>query len=171
MEILAVRARAFGPFENETLEMGRGMNLVWGPNEAGKSSWHAAIYAGLCGMRRSRGPRLKEEREFIDRHKPWSGASWGVELDLVLRDGRRVQIYQDLDELAACRVSDLDTGTDLAARLDLIHEGTPDGARLLGLTRQTLPSTLFIRQADILRVVENAVELQDAGALGPFSGG
>ena len=48
----SVKAHAFGPFHDATLELAPGMNVVYGPNEAGKSSWRAALYAGLCGTRR-----------------------------------------------------------------------------------------------------------------------
>ena len=47
MQFECVNAYAFGPFRNETLELAPGMNVVYGPNEAGKSSWHAALYAGI----------------------------------------------------------------------------------------------------------------------------
>ena len=36
--------------------------VIYGLNETGKSSWQAAIYAGLCGMRRARGAPMKHER-------------------------------------------------------------------------------------------------------------
>ena len=72
MRFEAAHAHTFGPFRGEALELGRGMNVVFGLNEAGKSSWHAALYAGLCGMRRGPGLR-REERDFAARHKPWDG--------------------------------------------------------------------------------------------------
>lgn len=159
MRFLAVHARAFGPFVDRTFLLRPGMNVICGPNEAGKSSLHAAIYAGLCGMRRARGPSTKEDREFAERHRPWSGDDWKVEVDLELENDRRIQITQDLANLADCRVIDLQTGRDMMA--DLENEGTPDGAKLLGLSRKTLPATIFIRQAEMLRVLEDAGELQD----------
>ena len=58
MRFESVKAHAFGPFRDKTLELSPGMNVVYGPNEAGKSSWHAALYAGLCGRRRT--PRKGE---------------------------------------------------------------------------------------------------------------
>lgn len=63
MRLKRVTAEAFGPFRDETLEFGPELNVIYGPNEAGKSSWHAAIYAAFCGMRRGRGARrLEAER-------------------------------------------------------------------------------------------------------------
>lgn len=55
MRIDEVRATAFGPFRNERLALSPGLSVIHGPNEAGKSSWFAATYAGLVGRRRSRG--------------------------------------------------------------------------------------------------------------------
>lgn len=159
MRILAIRARAFGPLQGKELQLRHGMNVICGPNEAGKSSWHAALYAGLCGMRRGRGAPTKEDREFTERHTPWSGDEWKVEIDVELQDGRRVQISQNLANLADCKATDLQTGRDLTAELD--DEGTPDGAKLLGLSRKTLPATIFVRQADMLRVLKDAQGLQD----------
>ncbi|MYG18353.1 MAG: AAA family ATPase, partial [Gemmatimonadales bacterium] len=46
MRFESVTAHRFGPFRDETLELAPGMNVVFGRNEAGKSSWHAALYAG-----------------------------------------------------------------------------------------------------------------------------
>jgi len=159
MRFLAVRARAFGPLRDRELRLRPGMNVLYGPNEAGKSSWHAAIFAGLCGMRRVRGARSLEEKTFIERHRPWTGDTWSVEVDVELADGRRIQIVQNFDEPAESRALDLLTGADVTG--ELIRDGAPDGAVLLGLTRETLPKTICIRQAEVLAVLANAGELQE----------
>jgi len=159
MHVVSVHARAFGPLRDRWLTLAPGMNVVFGPNEAGKSSWHAAIYVGLCGMRRSRGAQVKEDRDFTERHRPWDGAEWAVTVTLETADGRRLEIQQDLADLAACRVTDLGTGQDLTSQL--LNEGTPDTARLLGLTRRTLPPTISVRQAEILRVLDSPTDLQE----------
>jgi uncharacterized protein YhaN len=71
-----VAATDFGPFHGQTLTLAPGMTVVHGPNEAGKSTWHAAIYAGLCGMRRGRGRLSEDDRAFRDKHKPWYSSRW-----------------------------------------------------------------------------------------------
>jgi exonuclease SbcC len=70
MWIQRVVAHAFGPFSERGCQFAPAMNVLYGPNEAGKSSWHAAIYAALCGMRRARGQPRREGREFEERHPP-----------------------------------------------------------------------------------------------------
>ena len=66
-----VTAHAFGALRDAHLELRSGLNVVYGGNESGKSTWHAALYAGLCGRRRGH-PR-KQDREFEKRRRPWSG--------------------------------------------------------------------------------------------------
>ena len=86
MRILSAEAEAFGPLSDARLELARGMTVVHGPNESGKSSWHAALYAGLCGLRRGAGQR-REDGVFRDRHKPWSGDDWRTGVRIELADG------------------------------------------------------------------------------------
>ena len=63
------------------------MNVVHGPNEAGKSSWFAATYAGLAGRRKARGRGTIGQAEFRNRHKPWSGSQWSAGVTVTLDDG------------------------------------------------------------------------------------
>ena len=96
MRFESVTAHRFGPFRDETLELAPGMNVVFGRNEAGKSSWHAALYAGLCGMRRGKGAMRKEEKRFAELHKPWDDDEWEIGAIVALEDGRRVELRHDL---------------------------------------------------------------------------
>ena len=41
-----VTAGAFGRLRDETLRFGGDLNIVYGPNESGKSTWHAALTVG-----------------------------------------------------------------------------------------------------------------------------
>ena len=161
MRFESVKAHAFGPFQNETLELAPGMNVVYGPNEAGKSSWRAALYAGLCGARRRRGTPTKEEREFADRHKPWDGDDrWEVGAVVALDDGRKVELRHDL----AGRVDSSAKDAALAGRDysgEIIRDGAPDGSAWIGLDRRTFLSAACVGQADMLGILSNAVMLQE----------
>jgi exonuclease SbcC len=157
MRIRAVTARAFGPLAGETLEFAPGLNVVWGPNEAGKSSWHAAIYAGLCGLRRARGARTQDDREFEKRHRPWGGGGrWQVEVVLELDDERVVDLSQDLKQRIGRALDNL--GRDVTA--EIMGDGSPDGARWLGLDRRTFLATACVRQGDLPGVAREASTLQ-----------
>ena len=53
----------------------------------------------------------------------------------------------------------MDLGRDYSK--EIIYDGTPDGARWLGLDRKSFLSTACVRQADIQSVMEQASALQD----------
>ena len=161
MRFESVRAHPFGPFHDETLSLAPGLNVVHGPNEAGKSTWHAALYAGLCGMRRGKGAASAEVRRFRDRHRPWDGGgAWAVSAVVALEDGRRVELRQDLAGKVDCSASD----ADLAARdyaNEILYDGAPDGSRWLGLNRRSFLGAACVRQAQILRLLNDADALQE----------
>ncbi len=167
MRIDSVRAVAFGPFRSETLDLAPGLNVVHGPNEAGKSSWFAATYAGLAGRRRMRGRGTATQAEFAKRHKPWAGSRWSAGVTVTLDNGLTLALEHDLVKGEA-RIVDASTRrpvtlSELQRRLgiELTTEGTLDGTRLLGLNRDSARATIFTGQADILRVCNDAGELQE----------
>lgn len=159
MYIDKVAGSAFGPLRGETLELAPGFNVVHGPNEAGKSSWFNATYAGLAGRRKIKGKGTAAEAEFKSRHKPWSGSRWDVAIALTLEDGRTLAIEQDLAK-GGWTILDGSTGQSIPDT-DWITDASLDGTRLLGLNRHSARATIFTGQADILRVLSDAGELQE----------
>ena len=159
MRIERVVARSFGPFQGDVLELAPGMTVVAGPNESGKSSWHAALRLAITGLRRGKGPGTAAERLLGERHRPWSQPDrWEVETRLALDDGRIIDISQDLGGKVACRAVDVALGRDVS---DEIMDGTPDASRWLGLDRDAFAATVSVGQAQILAVADAAEELHD----------
>jgi DNA repair protein SbcC/Rad50 len=159
MRVETVSVEAFGALEDETLELAPGMTVVFGPNESGKTTLHAATYGALCGMRRGRGQPRTEDREFADRHRPWSGAPWRVRAVVRLGDGRRIELHHDLEGRVDSRAVDLGLGRDVSD--EIMFEGAPDGSRWLGFDRRSFVATACVRQAEIAHVLDNADALQD----------
>ena len=158
MRIESVRAIAFGPLRGAKLDLAPGMTVVLGDNESAKTSWHAAIYAGLCGIGRRQGRDPRPVADFVSRHRPWdSPECWEVVLVVELDDGRRIELRQDLASRTNCKAMDLAVGREVS---DILHEQVPDGAMWLGLDRQSFPATACVRQADLLGVLENPDALQ-----------
>ena len=159
MRIRSVTAHAFGPLSNETLELAEGITVLVGDNESAKSSWHAAIYAAVCGRRRGRGRSRLDEQRFADLHKPWDGDAWLVSAQLDLDDGRRIEMWHDLAGRVDCHAKDLVVGTDVSN--EVISDGAPDGSRWLGLDRDSFAATACVEQAHLLRVLDDADGLQE----------
>jgi recombinational DNA repair ATPase RecF len=159
MWIERVIARAFGPLSDETLELGEGMTVIGGPNEAGKTSWHAATRLALTGVRRGPG-RTKEVATVIERHRPWDSPDrWEVEARLHLADGRTIDMSQDLAGRAQSRARDVTLGDNVS--MEIINEGTPDATRWLGLDRESFSAVAAVSQAQVMSVADNAAALQD----------
>jgi exonuclease SbcC len=160
MRIRSVTAHMFGPLRGETLELADGMTVVVGDNESAKSSWHAAIYAAVCGRRRGRGRPREDEQRFIDLHKPWHhDDGWLITAEVVLDDGRRIELRHDLAGKVDCHAKDLDLGQDVSA--EVMNDGAPDGARWLGLDRSSFAATACVKQAQLLHVLSQADGLQE----------
>ncbi len=159
MRIESVRIIAFGPLAEQTLEFAPGLTVVVGENESAKSTWHAAIYAGLCGLGRSRGRPGADVAEFIERRRPWDRPDpWEVISVVGLDDGRRIEVRQNLANPAGSRATDLVVGQDVSSQILTLQ--APDAARYVGLDRQSFLATACIYQAQLLSVLEHSADLQ-----------
>ena len=72
---------SFGKLENETLSLHDGLNVLYAPNESGKTTWCAFIQAMLYGIdssERSKAGYLPDKL----RYAPWSGAPMEGSMDL-----------------------------------------------------------------------------------------
>jgi exonuclease SbcC len=158
MRIEQVLADSFGPFSEAELDLAPDFTIVYGVNESGKTTWHAALFAALCGMRRSRGRPAKEDEDFAALHKPWDRQGWRVRAVIRLEDGRRIELHQDLEGRVDCWARDLVLGRDVSHE---VMNGTPDASRWLGLDRRSFLATACIQQADLLGILTNPGLLQE----------
>lgn len=72
---------SFGKLENESLSLHPGLNVIYAPNESGKSTWCAFIRAMLYGVdttERARAGYLPDKL----RYAPWSGAPMEGSMEL-----------------------------------------------------------------------------------------
>ena len=72
---------SFGKLENESLSFHPGLNVIYAPNESGKSTWCAFIRAMLYGIDSSERVRAGYLPDKL-RYAPWSGAPMEGSMDL-----------------------------------------------------------------------------------------
>ena len=157
MRFTRLTARAHGPFTDETLIPAPGFTVVWGLNEAGKSSWHSAAFLAITGLTRKRGRPPKHEQHSIDRRRPRSGDQWRLEADLHLDDGDDLRVIWDLNQ----RVAKVLDGLGRDRSNEWLTGGAPDLARIVGLDRASFLATACVRQSDLQRVHDDAGLLQE----------
>jgi uncharacterized protein YhaN len=158
---------AFGRLSDRELRFGPGLTLVTGPNEAGKSTTHAALRASLFGLT-SGGRRKQEETVAIERHRPWAGSRYGATLELCDEHGRRLRLEWDFDR---CRFTlrDAATGDDLTAAHGAGTDPCALAQALYGVDRDVYLRVGCVDQAE-LELVQwlnigawNTVELTPTG--------
>lgn len=80
MKIKSMTA-TFGKLDKARLEPGDGLNLIYAPNEGGKSTWAAFWKAMLYGI----DTRDRDKKGYLadkNRYQPWSGAPMAGEMEL-----------------------------------------------------------------------------------------
>ena len=170
MKLLQLAVQGFGKLESLKIDFSPQLNLVWGPNEAGKSTLQQAILAALYGFYRGNRASTLEKQEHL-RFKPWAHANYALQLTYALENGRQFQILRNFaDEDVPTKVLDALTGKDLTRKFKIRRHGNISFAREhTGLSREIFESTVFVRQAEVKSLqnksglVNEIVSLLDSG--------
>ncbi len=137
---------SFGKLQNETLRFHDGLNIIYAPNESGKSTWCAFIRAMLYGVdssERSRAGYLPDKLKYV----PWSGAPMEgtMELtadrcDITLTRSTRAR-NAPMREFSATY-----TGTNVPVEN---LTGSNAGEMLTGVTKEVFRRSAFIEQGSV----------------------
>ena len=139
MDILHLTG-TFGRLDHSELSLAPGLNVLYAPNETGKSTWGAFIRTMLYGLStRERGPLADKNR-----YAPWTGATMQGRMDLtthgdactLLRETRRAA--SPLGEFSCTYTG---TGTPVPG-----ITGQNAGEVLLGVPREVFERSAFIGQ-------------------------
>lgn len=151
MKLLSLRIDGFGKIADRTFAFGPGLNVVAGPNEAGKSTLAAAIVASLYGLQRG-------EKE---RRRPWGAAPFATTLVYETADGARWEVRREFEKDAkGVRVFDAD-GVDAAARVGAGRALVPGEAHL-GISLEVFLQTACARQRGVALDGDAAGEVSSA---------
>ncbi len=71
----------FGALEGKSLELGRGLNVLYAPNESGKSTWCAFLRTMLYGLDTAQRARQGQQPDKV-KYRPWSGAPMSGSMDI-----------------------------------------------------------------------------------------
>jgi uncharacterized protein YhaN len=122
----------FGKFVDRSFVFDPRFTVVFGPNEAGKSTLGSAIVALLFGVGR------KDER---DARRPWSGGRYAGSLRYALSSGEIFEVRRDFErDPKAVRVFD-ESGADVSADLSIGKYVAPGQAHL------KIPLEVFLNAA------------------------
>jgi uncharacterized protein YhaN len=94
MILLRAHILGFGKLANRRFDFKDGLNLIFAPNEGGKSTLQRFLIGLLYGQLRS---DLKVQRRldsWVDQYKPWRGSEYGGILWCRLADGREIELHR-----------------------------------------------------------------------------
>ncbi|MBP7175927.1 MAG: AAA family ATPase [Thermoclostridium sp.] len=144
MKIERLEIKGFGRFQNKTFTPGGGMNVIYGFNEAGKTTLQTFIKAmlfGLKGGRRGKDGSLSPTRHY----RPWSADSFGGMMEYVLDDGRRFTVGRSFEKNTVY-VQD-EHANNITGHFPAGKEqGAGFAEQHLGLSENCFERTLFIDQ-------------------------
>lgn len=139
MRLLELHIDGFGKFHDHTIRLDQNINLIYGKNEAGKSTLHTFIRCMLFGMERGRGRAAKND--LFTRFEPWhnKGAYGGwIRLEkngIIYRLERNFQ-----KDLKAVKIIDETAGKEVEASKSFLE------FLLCGLTETSYNNTISIGQ-------------------------
>lgn len=155
MLITRLKLNYFGRFRDKEILLKPGINLIYGPNEAGKSTIHAFIKGMLFGIEKPRG-RASSKLDTYSRYLPWDyPGAYGGSMDIRL-DDKDYRLHRSfLSSDKSFNIIELSTGRELKLREGLISE------LICGLTESTYRNTVSIEQLKARTDAELAAQLQN----------
>ena len=145
----------FGTLDGEQLRLDTGLNIIYAPNESGKSTWCAFLRAMLYGIdtsQRARAGFVPDKQKYA----PWSGKPMAGELELE-QDGKCITIRRWTEAKSAPMraFSAVYTGTDIPVPG---LTATDAGEQLTGVSAEVFQRSAFIGQGGL--VVTGTPELE-----------
>ncbi len=137
---------SFGKLEHESLSFHEGLNVIYAPNESGKSTWCAFIQAMLYGVdsaQRAKAGFLPDKL----RYAPWSGAPMEGTMELTA-DRCDITITRSSRAKNAPMRDFTATYTGTSTPVEGLSEANA-GEMLTGVTRDVFRRTAFIGQGTV----------------------
>ncbi|MDF2537521.1 MAG: hypothetical protein K0S76_542 [Herbinix sp.] len=146
----------FGRFHNREIDLKPGINIIYGENEAGKSTLHTFIKGMLFGIERLRGRGSASKEDIYTRYLPWDyPGAFGGSMDILLDDKQyRIQRSFHTNDKSFI-ILDLSTGRELKLKEGLLSEMIP------GLTESAFRNTVSIEQLKAETDAELAAQVRN----------
>lgn len=170
MRIEQLNLTAFGRFHARSLRLQPGLNLIYGQNEAGKSTIQRFILGMLYGFKKR--TQRRDYSEDLEKYRPWEGDDYRGSLVYTLdRTGHSFRVERIFDpRREEVRVYDAVTGADLTAQFPTDRRKEILFAEeQFGLPEDVFRSTAWVGQMEISRVevgkelVARVANLQESG--------
>jgi DNA repair exonuclease SbcCD ATPase subunit len=157
MRIEKLDIKGFGRFSEKQLNFTDGLNVLYGPNESGKSTLQLFIKAMLYGLKGGRATREGIPSQ-LNRLKPWEGRTYSGVMEYTLQDGRKYRVERDFDR--GTTVIYDGSYNDISGEFPISKDKQPMFAdKHTGMPEDCFEKTIFIRQLETRLDGENSGSL------------
>ena len=95
MKIDYLKVNGFGKLENKEIEFGKKINVIYGENEAGKTTLLKCILSMLYGVSSNKNGKDISEKE---QYKPWKNAEFSGKMKYELDNGEKIEVFRDFSK-------------------------------------------------------------------------
>ena len=95
MKINKLKINSYGKLKEKEIDLKKGINIIYGQNEAGKSTLINFIINSFYGI--SKNKKGKEVSDY-DKYKPWVGEDFSGKVEYELDNKEKFEIYRDFNK-------------------------------------------------------------------------
>jgi len=168
MKIKKLFIKGYGKFINQEIEFKEGFNVIYGNNEAGKTTLQSFIKNSLFSFE-SKNKDKEGRLPDLKKYKPWEGEEYSGSIEIQLDNNKQYRIEKNFkDKETTIFNSNLEDVTSSFSYNK--REGVLFGESLFKMNRNTFENTAFIKQSntkvfknDKQEIFDKIINLQETG--------
>ena len=143
MQINKININNYGNLSNKEINLDKKINIIYGKNEAGKSTLLNFIESMFFGANKNKGKKLIPD---FDRYNPWNNGEYSGTIDYQLENGDEFHIYRDFKKKNPQILNKL--GKDISQEFDK-KNGNQFFTEQTGMDRSLIDSTIITEQNQV----------------------
>jgi DNA repair exonuclease SbcCD ATPase subunit len=145
MQINKININNYGNLSNKEINLDNKINIIYGKNEAGKSTLLNFIESMFFGANKNKGKKLIPD---FDRYNPWNNGEYSGTIDYQLENGEEFHVYRDFKKKNPQILNKL--GKDISQEFNIDKKnGNQFFTEQTGMDRSLIDSTIITEQNQV----------------------
>lgn len=145
MQINKININNYGNLSNKEINLDKKINIIYGKNEAGKSTLLNFIESMFFGANKNKGKKLIPD---FDRYNPWNNGEYSGTIDYQLENGEEFHVYRDFKKKNPQILNKL--GKDISQEFNIDKKnGNQFFTEQTGMDRSLIDSTIITEQNQV----------------------
>lgn len=145
MQINKININNYGNLSNKEINLDKKINIIYGKNEAGKSTLLNFIESMFFGANKNKDKKLIPD---FDRYNPWNNGEYSGTIDYQLENGEEFHIYRDFKKKNPQILNKL--GKDISQEFNIDKKnGNQFFTEQTGMDRSLIDSTIITEQNQV----------------------